>query len=284
MPINQRRRVRAVAQYVRPVRKSVSIYRPFSKNTEFVGEYDGNGLTCLYHSGLNYRIDWPAPFHPPRSAILMCKYLDGLCLDERTTVLDVGTGSTAILGIHSAMLGAGHVIGIDSDERAIVPARRNVTNNSLGDKLSIEREDVFTYRCENKFDFVVGNLPFMPAETYRSLYDAGGPNGRVCIIALLKLALRCLAGAGTALFLAPDYLGVNRQYGKEEDISRLAARLGLRTRIERMYKMEVRAGSYTARNLEWIKSVYPRYRFGTTRTRIPTHYLFVVSAKREPQH
>ena len=255
----------------------MKVYRPYSKPTEFFLTEGGAAVPCLFHRRLGYRLTWPADFHPPRTGVLMCRFLDTLALQGQR-VLDIGTGSSAILAIHSAKLGARSVIAIDSDKRVLGPARHNVHANSLAKRLKIEKGDVSTYRHDSDVDLILANLPFMPARSHRSLHDDGGRDGRMCIKALLDLAPRCLSGSGSMFFMVPDFVGVNRSYGADETLAAIAAKRGLKLTIARMYKMEVRTGSYTARHLDWIRTVYPRYPFGTTRSGLPTHLLYIVSA------
>jgi ribosomal protein L11 methyltransferase len=72
------------------------------------------------------------------------------------TVLDVGTGS-GILAIASAMLGARHVVGIDSDPDAVRAARENLELNPAPPVVDFMVGDLATEPL-NPADVVVANL------------------------------------------------------------------------------------------------------------------------------
>ncbi len=71
------------------------------------------------------------------------------------TVLDVGTG-TGILGIAAAMLGAGCVLGIDIDPRAVETAEQNGRINGVADRFRSAITPLA--RVEGTFDLVAGNV------------------------------------------------------------------------------------------------------------------------------
>lgn len=82
-----------------------------------------------------------------------------LCLEwlcDRVTpgmsVLDYGCGS-GILGIAAARLGAGDVLGVDIDERAMEAAAYNVERNAVSMRLQHTR-----HALETRFDIVVANI------------------------------------------------------------------------------------------------------------------------------
>jgi ribosomal protein L11 methyltransferase len=86
-----------------------------------------------------------------------------LCLRalERTlkrkgvSVLDVGTGS-GILSIAAARLGAGEVLGLDTDGVAVEMARENVKKNSVWNTVKMRRGSIGNAR--KKFDVAVANI------------------------------------------------------------------------------------------------------------------------------
>lgn len=70
-------------------------------------------------------------------------------------VLDVGSGS-GVLSILAAQLGAGEVIGVDTDEEAVRGGRENAAANSVGDRVRIERGS--HEAATGYFDLVVANI------------------------------------------------------------------------------------------------------------------------------
>ena len=92
------------------------------------------------------------------------------------TVLDYGCGS-GILGIAAARLGAGEVLGIDIDDKALEAAHDNAQRNAVTLKLQHSRKPL-----EARFDVVVANILTNP----------------LCVLAPL-LAARVAAGGRIAL-------------------------------------------------------------------------------------
>jgi 16S rRNA G966 N2-methylase RsmD len=78
-------------------------------------------------------------------------------------VLDVcsGTGVQALL---CAARGAREVVGLELNESAVTIAGANAVLNGLTDRVRFRRSDLLTALApEERFDFVVANLPFAPA-------------------------------------------------------------------------------------------------------------------------
>lgn len=256
----------------------MEVYQPFSRPTAFRLIYDKDEVVGLWHSSLDYLLQWPRGSSAPRTGVLLCHYLDSFGANV-PLVLDIGTGGSAVLAIHCARMGAGRVIGIDIDKRVLESARRNVDNNGLSGSVSIEEGDVSNFESEERAQMIIANLPHMPVPVSVSPHNDGGRDGRACITAFLGLVERCLRSDGISIFTAPDYLGINGPYSSARSIREIAAEHGLVVRVERRYKMEVRHGSYTAANMAWIRRMYPGYEFGRTVDGMPTHWLNLVSAR-----
>lgn len=86
-----------------------------------------------------------------------------LCLEtlekyvyDGCSVLDVGCGS-GILGIASALLGAGEVFGVDIDPAAVRVAKENAQINNVSDKFTAVCGDL-TDKVESKYDIIVANI------------------------------------------------------------------------------------------------------------------------------
>jgi ribosomal protein L11 methyltransferase len=75
---------------------------------------------------------------------------------EGATVLDVGCG-TGILGIAALKLGAGSVVALDVDPKAIETARANAALNSVSDRIRLLVGDVHALGPA-QFDLVLANL------------------------------------------------------------------------------------------------------------------------------
>lgn len=75
--------------------------------------------------------------------------------DLKGRVVDLGTG-TGRLAIGAALMGAGHVVGVDVDPNALLLARKNA--ESAGAKVEWVQSSV--ERVDGKFDAVIMNPPY----------------------------------------------------------------------------------------------------------------------------
>jgi ribosomal protein L11 methyltransferase len=71
------------------------------------------------------------------------------------SVLDVGTGS-GILSILAGRMGAGEVLGVDTDEVALEAARENLRQNRVSDLVEVRKGSIGPIR--RQFDVVVANI------------------------------------------------------------------------------------------------------------------------------
>ena len=71
------------------------------------------------------------------------------------SVLDVGTGS-GILSILAGRMGAGEVLGVDTDEVAVKGARENVKQNEVSGLVRVRKESIG--HIQRQFDVVVANI------------------------------------------------------------------------------------------------------------------------------
>lgn len=126
--------------------------------------------------------------------------LEWLCSAVRPgdTVLDYGCGS-GILGIAAARLGAGDVLGVDIDEKAIEAARDNAERNGVALRLQHSREPL-----EARFDVVVANILTNPLCVLAPLLAARvAAGGRIALSGVLEAQVDQVVAA-YAPFLALD--------------------------------------------------------------------------------
>ena len=108
-----------------------------------------------------------------------------LCLEwlqrtplDRTTVLDVGTGS-GVLAIAAAELGASDIVGIDVDPDALMAARENGARNRAGGRVAWHELDLSAAgpSLGRRFDVICANLTggllFREAATFGALASHG---------------------------------------------------------------------------------------------------------------
>lgn len=109
--------------------------------------------------------------------------LEWLCavVTPAATVLDYGCGS-GILGIAAARLGAGSVMGIDIDEKALDSARFNAERNHV--VLEIKHSGI---PLERTFDIVVANILTNPLCVLAPLLAARvAPGGKLALSGVLE--------------------------------------------------------------------------------------------------
>ena len=88
---------------------------------------------------------------------LCIRALEGELRKKGLSVLDVGTGS-GILSILAGRMGAGEVLGVDTDEVAVEVARENVKQNRVSDLVKVRKGSIGHVR--KQFDVVVANIDF----------------------------------------------------------------------------------------------------------------------------
>ena len=79
------------------------------------------------------------------------------CLRPGMRCLDVGTGS-GVLSIAAALLGAGSVLAVDIDEKAVANARENLAHNRIGSEQVEVRLGGVEVVEERSFDLVLANI------------------------------------------------------------------------------------------------------------------------------
>ncbi len=145
-------------------------------------------------------------------------------------ILDLGTGSGAILLALLAELPGATGLGIDASEAALAAASENAARTGLSGRAALRRGD-WTTGLDERFSIVVSNPPYIPTAVIAAL-DAevrdhdpvlaldGGPDGLACYRALLP---------GLAEALEPDGLAVLEfGDGQGPEVRRLAEAADLR--------------------------------------------------------
>lgn len=119
-------------------------------------------------------------------------------------VLDLGTGSGA-LAVAAARAGAATVTAVDLSLRSVAATWFNC--RLRGTAVSVRRGDLFTPVVGRRFDLVVANPPYVPAETTRlprhrkaRCWDAG-PDGRAILDRICAGVRDVLAPGGDVLLV-----------------------------------------------------------------------------------
>jgi release factor glutamine methyltransferase len=152
----------------------------------------------------------PGVFRPRSDSWMLARQLCAqLC--PGATVLDVCTGSGAI-AVAAARCGAGRVTAIDVSRRSVLTVRINARLNGV--RVRALRGDLFAPVAGERFDVVVSNPPYLPAED-DALPSRGparaidaGTDGRVLLDRICAEAAAHLRPGGSVLLVHSDVIGV----------------------------------------------------------------------------
>ncbi len=148
---------------------------------------------------------------------------------ERLRVLDIGTGSGALLLALLKELSHATGIGTDVSEGALKVARANAERHGLAPHCQFVKADI-AQGVEGPFDLVVSNPPYIESGQIAALdpevrdFDPmgaldGGPDGLACYRAIAADARRLLAPGGR--------LVVELGIGQDETVSGMFSDVGL---------------------------------------------------------
>ena len=256
-------------------------YKPFKNNSDFLVSKDKRGnIKQLKSIKFGYYILIKPSGYVPKTGVFLSKFLEKISFPKKSKVLEVGTGESALLAIHSSFLGGNEIIAIDIDNNAIRWAKKNVKKNRLAKKIKIIKKSVFDFKTSFKPDIIISNPPQMPVVRMKSIHDDGGRNGRRYIIQLIKLANKILKKDGKLIFTAFDFLGVNKNYNKNNSIFEILKQYSFRSKIIKSFRKEIKKTSYTFKNINQIKKVYPNYIFKKNKKGFYEHEVLIVYAKK----
>lgn len=154
---------------------------------------------------------------------------------EALSILDLGTGSGAILLALLSELPEAIGTGVDIAEGAVRTARRNAARLGLGSRARFAVGD-WSAPLRGRFDLVVSNPPYIPRAEMPELplevrrFDPdialdGGPDGLAAYRVILANLESLLAPAGAAF--------VEAGAGQAVEIGRLSQALGFRSRFHK---------------------------------------------------
>ena len=154
----------------------------------------------------------PGVFAPISDSRFLADVLREQTLPPRASVLDLCTGS-GILAITAALRGARSVTAVDCSRRAVLTTRANAKLNRV--KVRALRGDLFEPVGDQRFDAIVSNPPYVPADTdelptkgLERAWDAG-TDGRVVLDRLIEEAPDHLRPGGFLLIVSSSVLGTN---------------------------------------------------------------------------
>jgi release factor glutamine methyltransferase len=152
----------------------------------------------------------PGVFTPLSDSWMLAR---ALCANVRPgqSVLDLCTGSGAI-AVAAARSGASPVTGVDVSRRSVVTVRINARLNGV--RVRALRGDLFEPVAGERFDFIVSNPPYMPAEDDtlpgrgpRRALD-GGADGRILLDRICAQAAAHLNPGGAVMLVQNDLIGI----------------------------------------------------------------------------
>jgi len=256
-------------------------YRPLGKNTDFLAYRDEKGrIKQLKNSKFGYFITIRQLGYVPKTGILLSQFLEKIPFYRNSKILDVGTGESALLAIHSSFLGAEKVLAIDIDKNAIKWARKNVKRNKLSSKIKIIKKSVADCKLNFYPDIIISNPSQMPVKQRKSLHDDGGKDGKYYIIKLIKLANKILKSGGRLIFTVFDFLGVEKSYNTKESLLNILKKYSFNPKIAKTFNKEINKSSYTFKNLNHIKEIYPGYIFSKNKNNLYEHKIFIICAQK----
>ena len=158
------------------------------------------------------RIVAPPGVFRPRSDSWMLADAAREQLRPGASVLDLCTGSGAV-AVAAALAGAERVTAVDLSRRAVATARVNALLNGTG--LQAVRGSLFEPLGDERFDLIVSNPPYVPAEDdspprgRARAWDAGH-DGRELLDPLLARAPAHLSPGGALLVVHSSITGEQR--------------------------------------------------------------------------
>ena len=146
----------------------------------------------------------PGVYRPQGDTRLLTDVLGRHGLVAGLRVLDVCTG-TGALAVAACRAGAASVTAVDLSARAAMTAWLN--NRLLGERVTVRRGDLFSSVAGERFDVVLANPPYVPAETDRlprhrigRSWDAG-PDGRALLDRICAGVREVLVDGGALLLI-----------------------------------------------------------------------------------
>jgi release factor glutamine methyltransferase len=152
----------------------------------------------------------PGVFRPRPDSWMLARHLCAR-LRPGASVLDVCTGSGAI-AVAAAGAGAGAVTAIDVSRRSVMTVRINARLNGV--RVRALRGDLFAPVAGERFDFIVSNPPYLPAEDDalpsrgpERAWDAG-TDGRVLLDRVCAAAAAHLNPGGIVMLVHSNLIGL----------------------------------------------------------------------------
>jgi ribosomal protein L3 glutamine methyltransferase len=123
------------------------------------------------------------------------------------SALDLCTGGGSLAILAARVFPNARIVAVDISPGALEVARRNIDDQGLGDRIAVERGDLFAPVGRARFDLILANPPYVDAETIAgfppeyaaepTLAHAGGMDGLEIVRRILREAPEHLTAGGT---------------------------------------------------------------------------------------
>ena len=252
-----------------------SVYIPFDsvKNYYLYSTAEGGVRYLQYVNGAgSYTLEIKPNGYKPKTGLLLAKSIENKIRGKK--VLDLCTGETGVIAIHSASYGAKEVVGVDVDKETVDWANYNADLNNLRN-ISFKTGNLFE-NVTGRFEVIIANPPQMPMVD-ESLHDSGGIYGREIIEKIIVNAPKYLLPNGEVYMLLFDFLAVDKCYTQLPSIKQIFEKYGFSMQIIKRVKRLVRKGGETEKSLKYIMEKYPSYSFESDGEEY-YHEVFIVRA------
>lgn len=146
----------------------------------------------------------PGVYAPRSDTALLAEALPDV---TGAAVLELCSGSGA-LALTAAARGAARVVAVDRSARAVVAARANARLNRLG-QVAVRRGDLLeALQPHERFDLIVANPPYLPAESDEDPRWDAGADGRGVLDRIVSRAPARLRPGGRLALVQSGFAGV----------------------------------------------------------------------------
>lgn len=112
--------------------------------------------------GLSFAVTPEVLIPRPDTEVLVEAALERLREKDEPSILDIGTGSGAIIISLLANLPRASGLGIDVSAPALAVTGQNAVTHQVGDRLQLLAGDIFGPLSNQRFDAIVSNPPYIP--------------------------------------------------------------------------------------------------------------------------
>ena len=121
--------------------------------------------------GLPFKVTKDTLIPRPDTEILVENVLNNVDKDKEIEIVDIGTGSGAIILSLLVNLPKAQGKTVDISSKAIEVAKENAVNLQVNDRCEFFVGDLFAPLNDNKFDLIVSNPPYIPQKDIATLED-----------------------------------------------------------------------------------------------------------------